>query len=424
MKRIVFYLVIIMSFVIASGCCSTEPNRQIPTGPDNDESITKDELIQKIEDLKTENDTLKGIIADLKASNGGLTPITLEIVNQANKAGGSTLRNLGYYLSAPLMLVTNSPNTEVSEQNGVLVIKDTNSNKLNDIQSSAKGKFMSYSASPMDKESFEISFPSGPAGSEDIKLKFERDKVKNHFVLVSVLAPKNVSFRSDGTQPYLCILLDYENEKNNPLYRDISSAAPETSPNSSNIPIIYQYYPLPLEKNPSIVQQLPSRYIMGGGILAKDIIVRYIQSKNRNMSWELIDAVVYTYIVEARKENINHDIAIAQMCEGTAYLNKLEVFNTHNYGDLQNIRGAVNKFSSMQLGVRAHIQQLKGYASLYGPTAERKVDTVRFNGIGRNAGKVTTLDELFPLWVTKNLNNYKNVINTILAEMYILQLRQ
>jgi hypothetical protein len=43
---------------------------------------------------------------------------------------------------------------------------------------------------------------------------------------------------------------------------------------------------------------------------------------------------------------------------------------------------------------------------------------VRFNGIGKNAGKITTLDELFPLWVTKNLNGYKNEINTILAEMY------
>jgi hypothetical protein len=45
MRRIVFYLVIIMSFAIASGCCSTDPSPPIPPGPGNDEPISKDKLI-------------------------------------------------------------------------------------------------------------------------------------------------------------------------------------------------------------------------------------------------------------------------------------------------------------------------------------------------------------------------------------------
>lgn len=410
MKHIVFCLVIFMGFAIADGYCGGQTDK--PGSNEQPDAATIANLTRENEALKGRNATLdernaalSKENADLKANRGRLAPITWEIVEEAED---KILRELDYYLSAPLKLVINNHDRKLAVNNGMLTIEEKNDPQEVLIQTSDKGKLQN---SNPKGGSFIINFQE-----ENITLRFDRDREINSFVLVEVVnSPRNLTLHPDGVPPYLCILLDYKNDTENPMIRNVSSTAPGT-------PIIPDNFPP--EDLPPVYQQFPSRNILGSGILSRESIVRYIQSKNRTVSWEIIDAVVYNYIVEARKENINHDIAIAQMCEGTAYLSKWEVISKHNYGDLQNIRGAVNNFSSIQLGVRAHIQQLKGYASLYGPTAERKVDTTRLNGIGRNAGKITTLDELFPVWVTKNLNNYRNEINTILAEMYIFQERQ
>jgi hypothetical protein len=105
-----------------------------------------------------------------------------------------------------------------------------------------------------------------------------------------------------------------------------------------------------------------SRYIIANGVLSSDSIVRYIQSKNSGfLTSDKIQTIVTTYIIEARKEGVNHDIAIAQMCEGTKFLTDSNRLNTYNYGDLHNITRPKEKaaFRSMELGIRVHIQQLK-----------------------------------------------------------------
>jgi len=421
MKRIAFFLSIFTVVAIASGFCrgSGGSGKPKPTDPNAAAAIAN--LTKENEDLKNKNDQLIKDIADLKAHKERLAPVTWEIVEEA---GYKTLRELDYYLSAPLKLVMNNHDRKLAANNGTLTIEEKNAPEEVTIESTYKGKLQN--SNPKEKGSFVVNFQD-----KNISLKFDRDKEKNIFVLVEVVnSPKNLSLHPDGIPPYLCILLDYKNDSKNPMIRNISSTAPVTVGKPSARP-----YDSPPEKNPPIIiirpeikqpmiQQFPSRNIMGNGILTMDSIVGYIRLKNRTLPWEIIDAVINTYIVEARKESINHDIAIAQMCEGTAYLNKREVFSINNFGDLQNIRGAVNRFPTIQLGVRAHIQQLKGYASPYGPTAERKVDTTRISRIGRNAGRIATLDELFPVWVTENLYSYKNEINTILAEMYSFQERQ
>jgi len=51
-----------------------------------------------------------------------------------------------------------------------------------------------------------------------------------------------------------------------------------------------------------------------------------------------IKIIVNLYDDEARKENVNLDIAIAQMCEGTNFLRDQERELTNNYGDLHDIK--------------------------------------------------------------------------------------
>jgi hypothetical protein len=231
--------------------------------------------------------------------------------------------------------------------------------------------------------------------------------VKNCFVLAGVVkSAKKLIIRPDGILPNLCILSNYNNNTEKPLH-NILLDTEEVSVLSTK--------PAPF---PSPSQQLPStRNIIANGVLSQKRVVEFIQSKNASISTERIEAIVSTYIAEAWRESINHDIAIAQMCEGTNYLRKRELLDTYNYGDLKKIGNKTPRFQSMPQGIRAHIQQLKGYAS-QSRLSGVVVDTARFNGIAKNRGKCATLDELFPLWVTKDLYKYMTEINTILVEMY------
>jgi hypothetical protein len=349
--------------------------------------------------------------AGLKAHTERLTPVSLETVNQAKKAGENALNNLGYYLSAPLMLVANNPNTEVNERDGILFVRETNSSKLDEIKSTTKGTYVNYLDSPADKESFVISFPGV---NKVFTLKFERDKTKNNYMLVAVLAPENVSINSGGILPYLCIYINYDIERQNPMYENISSGTQGIFPSPDPKPSQTKGIPLP-------PPPVGSQYIIDKGILLPESIVGYIQSKNTaNKPRAEIETIVSVYIEEAQKEQINHDIAIAQMCEGTDYLGERTLLNNNNYGDLQQLLGKPARFDSMRLGIRAHIQQLKYYASS-SVLAYPAVDQFRLKRVEKNHGKYPTLNQLLYNWVSKNRDAYINSINRILYEMYDFQ---
>ncbi len=71
------------------------------------------------------------------------------------------------------------------------------------------------------------------------------------------------------------------------------------------------------------------------------------------------------YIEEAKAEGVNHDLAFAQMCLETRFLTFggaiLPEFN--NFASMGDRQAEWAKFPNLRLGVRAHIQQLKAYAS-------------------------------------------------------------
>ncbi|MCY7334941.1 MAG: N-acetylmuramoyl-L-alanine amidase [Chamaesiphon sp.] len=75
--------------------------------------------------------------------------------------------------------------------------------------------------------------------------------------------------------------------------------------------------------------------------------------------------VAEIYIEEANAEDVNHDLAFAQMCLETRFLTFggaiLPEFN--NFASLGDRQAEWAKFANLRLGIRAHIQQLKAYAS-------------------------------------------------------------
>lgn len=110
-----------------------------------------------------------------------------------------------------------------------------------------------------------------------------------------------------------------------------------------------------------------SRKITDRAKLTQEQLTAYFMSKNPDADENAVSRLAKYYIEESKTENINSDIAFAQMCHETGFLKfgNLVTPEMHNYCGL----GAINKdnpgltFETEQLGVRAHIQHLHAYAT-------------------------------------------------------------
>jgi hypothetical protein len=119
--------------------------------------------------------------------------------------------------------------------------------------------------------------------------------------------------------------------------------------------------------------------------------------------------------LEAKKEQVNHDLAIAQMCYATQFLNNRALLIARNYAGLQDAN-----FPDKTIGIRAHIQHLKGYATYDEVLSEEIVDP-RFYmpGFVRVRGTITMFDELFfSTWSPGNAFYYGGSVMSILYGLY------
>lgn len=122
------------------------------------------------------------------------------------------------------------------------------------------------------------------------------------------------------------------------------------------------------------------------------------------------------YREEATIEGINHDIAFCQMCLETGFLR----FGTdiksqqNNFAGLGAVGGGAEgaSFPSARIGVRAHIQHLKAYASLE-PLVQQEVDP-RFRFVTR--GVASSVHQLSGRW-SADLD-YGIKITAILRRLY------
>jgi hypothetical protein len=158
--------------------------------------------------------------------------------------------------------------------------------------------------------------------------------------------------------------------------------------------------------------------IVGSGSLDKKVIVDYICLNNPAAIRREVENLVDAYIMEAWLENINHDIAVAQMCYATDYLKNRRLVNVHNYGDFAAINGVPVTYTHVNEGVRAHIQHLKGYATFDIPKASIVDKRYMILITERILGTVKTLDALFKVWAPADHQNYGNGINNILDSLY------
>ena len=111
----------------------------------------------------------------------------------------------------------------------------------------------------------------------------------------------------------------------------------------------------------------PPLYILGNGRISAEKMVSFLLSNNTEADREFVSSLIELYIEESVLEDVNHDIAFAQMCLETGFLayGGLVTPEMNNFCGLGAIGpGEIGlSFPDPRTGVRAHIQHLKAYAT-------------------------------------------------------------
>ena len=161
-----------------------------------------------------------------------------------------------------------------------------------------------------------------------------------------------------------------------------------------------------------------SRKILGQGILNELQLTNFFLSQNPNYNYEDMITFAGYYISEADQENINSDVAFAQMCLETGYLRfgNLVTPEMNNFCGLgaMDINNPGCIFETKQMGVRAHIQHLQAYATTQDVTLNNKLIDPRYSWVH----KTKFVEDIFGLagtWATDK--EYGNKLDAILTKM-------
>ncbi|MBD2740219.1 N-acetylmuramoyl-L-alanine amidase [Coleofasciculus sp. FACHB-1120] len=155
--------------------------------------------------------------------------------------------------------------------------------------------------------------------------------------------------------------------------------------------------------------------IMGYGNTSEVQMIMFLKANNENALVQFPD-LPKLYREEATIEGVNYDIAFCQMCVETGFLRFGGDIkpSQNNFAALGSIGGASESatFPSARIGVRAHIQHLKAYASLE-PLVQELVDP-RFRFVTR--GVAPLISQLSGRWAADP--QYGTKIEATLRRLY------
>ena len=155
----------------------------------------------------------------------------------------------------------------------------------------------------------------------------------------------------------------------------------------------------PEQKEPVVI----SRYLTAPGVLTADQLADFFLYNAQTRTREELLEFARLYIDEAATENINSDIAFAQMCHETGFLQYggLVQPEWHNYCGL----GAISaeqpgcQFETIQMGVRAHIQHIQAYATTEDIQLNNELVDPRYSWVHKTK-YAQTVAELAASWAT------------------------
>jgi len=169
----------------------------------------------------------------------------------------------------------------------------------------------------------------------------------------------------------------------------------------------------------SNLKPTPSEDIMDRGNINSQVLARFLIDNNAKINNDYALFIANLYVKEATLEGVNADLAFAQMCLETGFLNYGgDVDKSQNnfcgLGATGNgVRGL--SFSTPEEGIRAHIQHLKAYGS----TRKLNNDLVdsRFRFVERGSG--VELKDLTGKWATDKKYDIK--IRKLLSRIYNME---
>ena len=161
--------------------------------------------------------------------------------------------------------------------------------------------------------------------------------------------------------------------------------------------------------------QVPE-YIMGRGVVPPKELSAFLLNANPGAERAFTEELVYFYTEESAIEGVNSDVAFAQMCLETGFLRfgGLVTADMNNFCGL-GATGPVERgvsFPNPRMGVRAHIQHLKAYATEE-PLKQLLIDP-RFHYVRR--GSSPAIKGLAGTWAADLA--YAEKINSILERLY------
>jgi hypothetical protein len=166
---------------------------------------------------------------------------------------------------------------------------------------------------------------------------------------------------------------------------------------------------------PETRPERPER-IMGKGVIPPEELADFLLGSNGEAEKTFVRELAALYAEEAALEGVNHDVAFAQMCLETGFLRYggLVTPDMNNFCGLGAIgpqqRG--ERFPSPRIGVRAHIQHLKGYATDE-PLGQELVDP-RYRWV--KYGSAPLIEGLAGTWAADR--DYAAKIRLILDRLY------
>ncbi|MEM8505349.1 MAG: N-acetylmuramoyl-L-alanine amidase [Cyanobacteria bacterium P01_D01_bin.1] len=155
--------------------------------------------------------------------------------------------------------------------------------------------------------------------------------------------------------------------------------------------------------------------IMSRGSTTELTLTTFLRNQNKSGVDQFPD-LAELYRQEATIEGVDYDIAFCQMCVETDFLRFPGLVRPaqNNFAGLADGSGSFASFPSARIGVRAHIQHLKAYASTE-PLARPQVDP-RFDFVRR--GSAPLVGQLSNLWEADA--TYGDQIIARLNELYKL----
>jgi len=172
----------------------------------------------------------------------------------------------------------------------------------------------------------------------------------------------------------------------------------------------------PPERPERPVSPAVPEYIMGNGVILSDEKATFLLNANPGADRDFVETLAAIYREEAAEEGVNHDVAFAQMCLETGFLRfggdvRPEQNNFCGLGAIGNGAPGLS-FPDPRIGVRAHIQHLKAYATEE-PLKQELVDP-RFRYVRR--GSSPAIKGLAGTWAADR--SYAEKIKNILERLY------